>query len=114
MTEMIAVVDKGTEPIEKSVILSSAFMGIQFDGKMSLEVYGGSTIWDFFKNSSTFSCFPPSDSSRNSSNAGRVTWLGRIFPSPLAFRTSSHTTLHLNPPLKIEQQAIHIKARALN
>jgi hypothetical protein len=39
--QLIAVVEKGIELAEK-IILSFAFISIEVDGKMSLELFGGS------------------------------------------------------------------------
>lgn len=60
------VVGKGSELAENiSVILSFAFLTIEFDEKPSLKVFDESADFYSFKEPSFFSSFPPSDFSRN-------------------------------------------------
>jgi hypothetical protein len=52
MKQVITVIEKGTEPVEKSAILSFAFMAIKADGKILLEVFGVSMVVTSLRNHS--------------------------------------------------------------
>jgi hypothetical protein len=58
MNQVIALLEKGTEFIEKISNMSFAFMATEVDGKILLQEFGGSAGPEFFKRSSIFSCFP--------------------------------------------------------
>jgi hypothetical protein len=85
-------------------------MAVEVDSILLVAVFGGSTGWKFFKESSISNFFPSHDYSHSSRCAEEVAQLGQILLSPLSF--SHHLTYntllpHLPTILDLTTSSLH-------
>jgi hypothetical protein len=90
MKQVIDMLGTCLELVNKSAVLIFSFMTIEVGGKISLEVFGGSTGRDFLKKSFIFSYLPATDFLCSSRYTDEVVQMGYICPSPHVF---------LHPPI---------------